>query len=95
MELTLVSKHSRPLKPLVEAALANEVRLLEAGIRQTYSRLAKFETDYGMSTDEFVRRIESDELAEQLEFVEWLGEYRLLQRLQEKVDTLREVEFAN
>lgn len=34
-ELTLISTNQRPLKPLVEAALANELRLLEAGIRRT------------------------------------------------------------
>ena len=94
-ELTLVSAHQRPLKPLVEAALANELRLLEASIRRTEDRLHKFETTYELLTDEFIRRFENDELEETLELAEWIGEYRLLNRLREKAETLRGIKFAN
>ena len=34
-ELTLVSPSQRPIQPLVEGALQNELRLLEAGIRHS------------------------------------------------------------
>lgn len=44
-ELTLISSRKRPLKPLVEAALNNELRLLEAGIRRTQQRLKELRTD--------------------------------------------------
>jgi len=94
-ELTLVSSHQRPLKPLVEAALANELRLLEAGIRRTKKLLDNFEAKYQMLTDEFIYRFEKDEFEETLDFAEWVGESRLLERLQEKVDILRGIEFAN
>lgn len=94
-ELTLVSKHQQPLKPLVEAALANELRLLEAGIRRTEKRLNEFETRYKIPTAEFISRFEDDEFEETLEFAEWIGEFRLLTRLQEKADILRGIEFAN
>jgi hypothetical protein len=87
-KLTLVSAHKRPLKPLVEAALTNELRLLEAGIRRTQKRLDEFEARYRLSTHEFVDRFEHDEFEETLEFAEWMGEYRLLERLREKADTL-------
>ncbi len=94
-ELTLLSAQQRPLKPLVEAALANEVRLLEAGIRRTENQLSELETKYQLQTHEFIRRFENDELEETLEFAEWIGEYRLLNRLREKVETLRGIKFAN
>ncbi len=61
-----------------------EVRLLEVGIRRTERRLREFETAHRMTTKEFVRRFENDELDETLELAEWIGEYRLLQRLNEK-----------
>ena len=94
-ELTLVSTHKRPLRPLVQAALENELRLLEAGIRQTEQRLSAFEAKYQLSTADFQRRYESDELTETLDFAEWVGETRLLERLREKVETLRGVRFAD
>ena len=94
-ELTLVSPHQHPLKPLVEAALTNELRLLEAGIRKTEKRLNKFEAKYKMPTNEFIQRFKNDVLEETLDIAEWVGESRLLTRLQEKVDILQGIEFAN
>ena len=93
-ELTLISSHKRPLKPLVEAALNNELRLLEAGIRRTQKRLQAFEDQHGLTTEDFIRRYEDDQLDETLEISEWIGEYRLLERLQEKAETLRGIRFA-
>ena len=94
-ELTLVSTHQRPLKPLVEAALANELRLLQAGVQRTEQRLSEFETKYQLSTLEFIDRYEADEFEETLELAEWIGEYRLLERLREKIDILQGIQFAN
>lgn len=94
-ELVLISNRQLPLRPLVETALANEVRLLEVGIRRTERRLHEFEATYGMTTKDFLRRFENDELDETLEFAEWIGEYRLLQRLNDKTEVLRGVRFAN
>jgi hypothetical protein len=94
-ELVLVSTDDAPLKPVVEAALENEGRLLEAGIRRTELRLRQFEAAHHLTTSEFVRRFENDEIDEDLEFAEWIGEYRLLERLHQKVATLRGIRFAN
>lgn len=94
-ELTLVSPSQRPLQPLVEGALQNELRLLEAGIRRTEQRLQEFETHYGLSTADFVQRYENDVLEETLECAEWIGEYRLRARLLEKADALRAIRFAD
>jgi len=94
-DIKLVSNHKRQLKPLVEAALANELRLLEAGIRQAEERIHKFEKKYKMITREFISRYESDEMEETMDFAEWIGESRVLERLREKAETLRDIRFAN
>jgi phage shock protein A len=93
--LTLISTRKRPLRSLVEAALQNELRLLQAGIQRTEQRLRAFETQYSLSSREFLQRYENDELPGTLDFAEWVGEYRLLERLREKVETLQEIRFAN
>ncbi len=49
-DLRLVSTRKRQLKPLVEAAIANELRLLEAGVRRTEQRLLAFEEKYSLGT---------------------------------------------
>jgi hypothetical protein len=94
-ELTLVCNHKRQLKPLVEGALKNELRLLEAGMRRTEQSIRKFEEKFHLSTQEFISRYENDEMKETMDYAEWIGEYRLLQRLREKAETLRDIRFAN
>jgi len=94
-ELKLTSKHSGSLKPLLEGAIVEALRSTEAGIQQTAQRLRGFEEKYQLSTEEFLHHYENDEFQETLELDEWIGEFRLLQRLQEKVERLRGIEFAS
>jgi hypothetical protein len=81
----------------VEAALANELRLLETGIRQTEERLQEFEKKYQMLTQDFISRYENDEFEETMtmDFVEWIGESRLLKCLREKAGAIRDIQFTN
>ena len=92
--LTLISPRNYPLQPLVEAALAKELGVLEMAIQRTEEHLSTFEQQYHMNTEEFLTRYENDELEETLAFDEWIGEYRLLTRLREKAETVREIHFA-
>ena len=94
-ELKLISDHERQLKPLVEAALKNELRLLEAGINRTQQNMRKFEERFHLSTLEFIGRYENDEMEETMDYAEWIGEHRMLERLCEKAETLRGIRFAN
>ena len=94
-DIRLISKRDRQIKPLVEAALANELRLLETGIRQTEKRLQGFEEKYQMITQDFISRYENDEFEETMDFDEWIGESRLLKCLREKAETIRDIQFAN
>ncbi len=63
-DLRLVSTRKCQLKPLVEGALFNELRLLEAGIRRTEQRLLEFEGKYHLETQEFIFRYENDKMEE-------------------------------
>lgn len=94
-ELKLISESDHQLKPIVSAALENELRLIEAGIRQTEQCLHKFEKQYQLQTADFIAGYENDEFEETMDFIEWIGEFRLWERLHEKADTLRSIRFAN
>ncbi|MBC8184910.1 hypothetical protein H8E88_27780 [candidate division KSB1 bacterium] len=94
-KLTLISSKKQPLKPLVEAAIQNELRLLKVGIDKTKRRIKEYELQNKMATDKFLRLFEQDKLEENLDFAEWIGEYRLLERLEQKEETLEEVKFAD
>ncbi|MBE2232101.1 MAG: hypothetical protein IAE85_01260 [Anaerolinea sp.] len=94
-QLTLTATTQRPLRPLIEAALNSELRMIDAAIQRTEQRLRAFESAHGMSSARFVQRYENDELSETLEFDEWVGEYRLLGRLREKADAYRGIRFVH
>ena len=67
----------------MERTLRNELRLLEAGIRRSAQRLQDSEARHGLSTTDFLQRYEENALEETLEFAEWIGEFRLRERLGE------------
>ena len=48
-----------------------------------------------MLTQDFISRYENDEFKEIMDFVEWIGESRLLQCVREKAETIRDIRFAN
>jgi len=75
--------------------LKNELRLLEAGINRTQQNVRKFEERFHLSTLEFIGRYENDEMEETMDYAEWIGEHRMLERLREKAETLRGIRFAN
>lgn len=94
-DVRLVSKGARELKPLVQAALANELRLVEAGMKQSKHAIREFERKYQMPTKEFLSRYENDEIEESMDFAEWIGEIRLIERLEEKAQTLRDIQVES
>lgn len=94
-ELVLTTSHSYPLRELVQAALETQQRVLQAGIQRTEERLRAFEAQYSLASAEFLRRYEADEFNESLDFAEWIGEMRLLERMQEKLVVLKDISIEN
>jgi hypothetical protein len=47
------------------------------------------------ATKDFLSRYENDEIEEDMDFVEWIGEVRLMERLQEKAETLKDIRFES
>ena len=75
--LTVRSEHNDLLQPLLASAVAAKLQVLAMALRQSERRLASFEREYQLSTHDFVARYARNEIAETLDKIEWLGEYRL------------------
>jgi len=93
-EIRIRSPHGNNLQELIESALANEARMLAASIRRTQEKLQNYETTHGLSTADFLRRYAEDNWDESLDSLEWLGEARLLERLQHRLTLLQDIEIA-
>ena len=48
-----------------------------------------------MSTEKFIVAYENERLEETLDFEEWIGELRMLNRMHEKTETLKSIQFEN
>ena len=89
LEQVMVSTQSpNMLRPLLRAAIQTEAKALAHGIQRTKQRLLAFEKQFGMSSDEFERRYVAAEIAESLDFIEWLGEIKMLRVLTEQKQAL-------
>jgi hypothetical protein len=82
------TKSNTEFKPLVEAAIQNEKRLLMHGIQRTEHKLAAFEKQFGMSSAKFEQRYRANEIDETLDHADWLMEIKALALLKEQVQAL-------
>ena len=83
-QVTLTTESPEKVKPLLQTAIQNELKLLEHGIARTHERLAAFEKQFGMTTTEFERRFDGKDLKETLDFLDWWGEIKMLRLLEDK-----------
>lgn len=62
---------------------------LDESIRQTEHRLRAFEAAYGMSSDDFYRKLLADEIEATLDYDVWAGEIVMLEQLKARRANLR------
>ena len=93
--LTVTAEREKGVRPLLGAAIGNEIRLLMAGIRKTERRLQEFERAHGLTTDIFIQKYETGEMNENLVWDEWIGESRTLARLHDNLEALQGVRIED
>ncbi len=94
-QVRLISDKNHHIRAIVEGALENELRLIEAGIQKTRNHLRNFEDAHHLSTEQFLDQYENDRLEGSMEHMEWVGEARMLERLLEKIDILKSIRIEN
>ena len=79
---------------VVFLALESYKARLLSGIERTKRRLGEFEQRYQTSTDDFLKNMASEDLAEgDLEYVEWAGEAQLLKSLEHEFIELEHAHY--
>ena len=87
-QVVVTTKSKTSIKPLVEAAIHNEKRLITHGIQRTRQKLDTFEKQFHMSSSQFEQRYKTGEIEETLDFADWLMEIKALELLEEQVQAL-------
>jgi hypothetical protein len=93
-EIIVSSDASVPIKPLIESAIQAELRMLDLAAERTRKRLQDFESVYGMASKEFESRFERGNLSESLDFLEWAGELKTFQMLNDQREALLGVRLS-
>lgn len=88
-QVTITIESPVSLKPLVEGAIHGELKLLQHGINRTRERLAVYEKQFGMTSEEFERRFDGQDLKETLDFLDWWMELEALHLLEDKYNALQ------
>jgi len=82
------------LLSLIQGALAREMASLELAVQLACQRLTPFEHKYGVTSAEFITHYTAEDLAGgDEEYVQWAGEYQLLQKLVEKLTLLKGIHY--
>lgn len=85
-----------PVYHLVRSAIDGEIKRLELALALARKRLEPFERKYGVTSSYFVEEMAAEDLAgHDDEYVQWAGEYALMQRLQQKLRQLREIDYGD
>lgn len=88
------NKPSEATKVLKEA-LDLEASRIKYSLNLARNRLKKFERKYEIPSSKFIADWSAEELkGGDLEYVEWAGEYRLALRLNERLATIKSIEYV-
>lgn len=81
---------------LLRTAVESKIRRLRLSIEATEARLRALESRYGMtSADAMATATAEDLVGGDLDYVEWSGEWRMLQQLRQDLGQLEAIEYAD
>jgi hypothetical protein len=94
-EIILKSADVPKAVAVIRNAIDKEISRLEKGTERSLERLKQFEDRYRVSSSEFAERFVAEDLdGKDLEYVEWMGEYRLCQQLDEDLTLLKNLTYV-
>jgi len=93
-QLTIKTHHNAALRPILRSALDGQKKMVSFGLQKTRQRLDEFERQFGMSSEEFERRLNAGELDETVAFTDWRMELGMARLLAEQYQTLQEAQIG-
>jgi archaellum component FlaC len=95
IELKLRAKNLTSIKQIITSALLERLKGINEGIEKTKMRLKELETQYNLSSQEFINLFYNNELDHSFDFDEWIGELKMLEHLEETKTNIEGIEFVN
>ncbi|MCW5212262.1 hypothetical protein VU04_05070 [Desulfobulbus sp. TB] len=93
-QLIVKSSSAANVRPLIQAALDHETRVLNIGIQKTTRRLQDFEQRFGMESRKFYQDFQAGKMGDDMEYMKWAGEYETLLQLQEDYAEIKGIQVC-
>jgi len=93
-EILIKGNKPESIMPILDSAIRNQLKLLKTSINKTKLRISSFEQKYNMSSEQFVQKIRGGMDDDNLDFVEWIGETKILKRLEEEYNELEGLQIC-
>lgn len=93
-QIIVSSPSASHVRPLIQAALDHEIRLLQMGIEKTKRRLCRFEELFKMETLRFCQSFQTGDMGDEMEYMKWAGEYETLLQLEEDFAQIRGIQVC-
>ncbi len=88
-EIVLKTNQPGEASELVKEMISIETNRVNHSLAVAKRRLLRFESKYKITSDTFISDWTAEDLeGKDMEYVEWAGEYQLMQRLMERLQTL-------
>jgi hypothetical protein len=95
IKLKIQSKSRDNALDAIKTAVSFEIKRLEIGLLKTGRQIEKFEKKYGVSSAVFLRRFTAEDLkGGDREFVEWMGELKLRERIARDLKKLKAIKYV-
>jgi nuclear transport factor 2 (NTF2) superfamily protein len=74
---------------IIQAAISSEIKRLELGLAKTNRQIVRFEKEYNISSDHFLRNYTAENMKNgDLGYIQWAGELQIRERIFEDLKNL-------
>jgi hypothetical protein len=80
---------------IVKEAISAEIKRLEIGLNKTNREIEKFEKQYDIPSEAFLKEYASEDLkGGDEEYIRWVGELKIRRGILEDLERLKNIEYA-
>ncbi len=80
---------------VIMTAISSEIKRMEIGLEKTNRQIKKFEMEYNISSDHFLRNYTAENMKNADEgYIQWAGELKIRERILEDLNHLKDIEYA-
>jgi hypothetical protein len=81
---------------VIKAAISSEIRRLELSLEKTERQIEKFENAFKISSGYFLEHYTAEDMKDgDKEYIQWAGELKIRECIQEDLNRLRNIEYAS